>query len=222
MSEAEIRDLQRSINAFTDRYLDGVTPLRVDGEMGPATKARIKSVKYYLGYPKSERDGKAGARLRWRLKHPKKRSKQHDATVSRIATGNARRVAQRARVKKHRAKAAKTTGVGSFDGVPCANWLIPYLKWAREHGHWKGRLVSGWRDPVYSEGLCKRMCGRSSCPGRCAGRASNHSGSSKPRGALDVTYYADFGAAMRRCPLQPRLYNALGPADPVHYSASGR
>jgi hypothetical protein len=89
------------------------------------------------------------------------------------------------------------------------------------HG-WKGTLNSGWRDPAYSEKLCIAMCGAKACPGRCAGRASNHSGSTKPMGAIDVSDYGTFGQLMRQCPISPRLFNALGPADPVHFSATGR
>lgn len=112
-------------------------------------------------------------------------------------------------------------GVTHFDGVPVAKWLVPYLQWARDHG-WQGRLVSGYRDPAYSESLCRRMCGRPSCPGRCAGRASNHSGSSKPHGAIDVSAYWQFASVIRRCPYQPHIFNALPRTDPVHFSASGR
>jgi hypothetical protein len=112
-------------------------------------------------------------------------------------------------------------GVVLFDGRPCAAWLAPYLEWARGRG-WKGTLVSGWRDPAYSEQLCRQICGAPSCPGRCAGRASNHSGNAKPSGALDVSDYQRFGQLMHQCPFSPRIFNALGAKDPVHFSASGR
>jgi Putative peptidoglycan binding domain len=109
--------------------------------------------------------------------------------------------------------------VGTFDGKPVASWLIPYLSWARANG-WKGRLNSGWRDPEYSEKLCWDICGAPTCPGRCAGRNSNHSGSVKPKGAIDVSYPQQFGQLMARCPLTPRIFNDL-PDDPVHFSATG-
>ncbi|MGH4012254.1 MAG: hypothetical protein ACRDTH_29515 [Pseudonocardiaceae bacterium] len=113
----------------------------------------------------------------------------------------------------------RPASVGIFDGVPCANWLIPYLSWAREHG-WQGQLLSGWRDPAYSEGLCLKMCGAPSCPGRCAGRSSNHSGDVKPKGAIDVSDPIRFGQLMTQCPLSPRIFNDL-PNDLNHFSASG-
>ena len=96
-----------------------------------------------------------------------------------------------------------------------------HLDWARQNG-WKGTLNSGFRDPAYSEKLCISMCGAPSCPGRCAGRASNHAGSSNPAGAVDVSDYVTFGQLMRRCPYSPKIFNALGAQDPVHFSASGR
>lgn len=146
-----------------------------------------------------------------------KRSAQLKEARARIA------LRQRQIVSKKRANkkaAAKTTGVGRYDGVPVANWLIPYLDWARQNG-WKGRLVSGWRDPNYSRSLCMRMCGAPRCPGRCAGTSSNHVGSNKPHGAIDVSDYVTFERLMARCPLTPKLRNTLDARDPVHFSVPG-
>lgn len=211
--------LQEGLNVFTRRYLDGIAPIRVDGKKGVATRSRIKLVKYYLGYqrPIAGYNSQVDHAFRSRLWHPKN---PRYSTPARIARGMARRSKQRRDWKKNQKKAIKTTGVGHFDGRPVANWLLPYLQWARSQD-WKGTLNSGWRDPVYSERLCYNMCGRPSCPGRCAGRNSNHSGSVKPRGAIDVSYYYEFGQLMRRCPYEPKIFNALGARDPVHFSASG-
>jgi hypothetical protein len=101
-----------------------------------------------------------------------------------------------------------------------ATWLRRYLVWAREHG-WRGQLISGWRSPQQSEQLCFGICGRPICPGRCAGRASNHSKKQKPGGAVDVSDFARFAELMVRCPFRPRIFNALGPADPSHFSSTG-
>jgi hypothetical protein len=130
------------------------------------------------------------------------------------------RASRLARIARHNRKVWGASGVSYYDGKKVASWMVPYLKWARANG-WRGYLVSGWRDPVYSEGLCRAMCGAPSCPGRCAGRSSNHSGSTKPRGAIDVSDYYRFGQLMKKCPYSPRLHNALGARDPVHFSASG-
>lgn len=218
MNTADVKDLQRSLNRFTDRYLKHVTPLRVDGDMGHATKKRIKAVKWYLGYGKGKRDASVDHEFRTRMRHPKRVRHSSPRAVER---GARRRVRQRRRAKKSHKIAHTSSGVSTFDGKPCANWLIPYLQWARGNG-WDGVLVSGWRDPAYSEQVCREMCGAPTCAGRCAGRTSNHVGSVKPRGALDVTFYDDFDRLMRSCPLEPRIFNALGDRDPVHFSASGR
>lgn len=215
-----VLQLQGALNVFTRKYLDGIAPLREDGKMGQATRARIKMVKYYLGYQRPKEHGytsDVNLAFRSRLWHPKS---TRYSTTERIARGMWRRSKQRRDWRKNRKKARKTTGVGTFDGRPVANWLLPYLEWARAEG-WDGTLNSGWRDPNYSERLCYNMCGRPSCPGRCAGKASNHSGSVKPRGAVDVSYYYEFGQLMKRCPYSPRIFNALGARDPVHFSASG-
>jgi len=218
--------MQRTLNAFTHKYLKGVNPLMVDGVRGHATNVRILQVKYYLGYSKYVKSKKhPNARdASWRpltvrrIRHP--RSRKH-SSVEMIAAGIYRRRKQHIRYRQQIIKSHVTSGVTRYDGVPVAAWLVPYLNYARRNG-WQGRLVSGWRDPAYSESLCYRMCGAPTCAGRCAGRTSNHAGSVKPRGALDVSDYARFGTIMAKAPLSPHIFNALGWRDPVHYSASGR
>ena len=225
MTEAQIRGLQRDLNEFTDKYLAYVTPLRVDGEMGAATKKRIRSVKWYLGYPKAERNAKAGAELRWRLNNPKKYSAKY-ALPRRLATGVTRRVKQRRVATANHKKLAAIakqhkSGFGTFDGKTVAAWMIPWLEKSRQNG-WHGAVVSGVRTPAYSEHLCLEMCGARSCPGRCAGRSSNHNmepGQGQPHGALDVSDYINFGNIQHR--IGSPLRNAL-PNDRVHFSASGR
>lgn len=107
-----------------------------------------------------------------------------------------------------------TSGVGSFDSKPVAVWMIPILISARNNG-WGGTLTSGYRSPEYSEQLCYGICDAPVCPGRCAGRTSNHTKNVKPEGAVDVSDPAGFAQA------QSTLRNALGAADPWHYSVSG-
>jgi hypothetical protein len=212
---SDIKQLQRALNRFTEKRLLNIAELRVDGRLGPATKKRVRFVKYHLGWVRhdSERSDKFLAQL----DHPEYRNLTNP---KRYWRGKRRSRAQRKRMRASINAAARTSGVGTIDGKQVANWLIPYVKWARANG-WKGWVVSGWRDPAYSEHLCRSMCGAPSCPGRCAGRASNHAGDDKPRGAIDVAHYYEFGDLMRRCPIQPRIFNALGARDPVHFSASG-
>jgi hypothetical protein len=118
----DVARLQASLNRFTNRWLEDVAPLIVDGERGFLTNRRIMTVKWY---------------------------------------------------------------------------------------------------PERSEQLCFEICGRPICPGRCAGRASNHSKTQKPGGAVDVSDYARFGELMERIPYRPRIFNALGPADPAQFSSIG-
>jgi hypothetical protein len=216
LSPAEVRSLQKSLNRFTGRHLEGVAPLVVDGVKGHATARRVITVKYHLGYTgKPQRSATVKPELVRRMRHPRSPRYSKPAMLARAV---ARRSKQR---KAAKASAAPRAGVATFDGRPVAAWLKPYLEWARAHG-WRGTLTSGWRDPAYSEKLCLAMCGATSCPGKCAGRSSNHSGSARGSGAVDVSEYDQFGQLMRQCPFSPRIFNALGARDPVHFSASGR
>lgn len=225
MTKQQVEDMQMTLNTFTNRYLKGMKPLMVDGVRGHSTNRRILTVKYYLGYSEyvksathpNGRDSSWHPRTVRRLRHP--RSTEY-SSAKMIATGIARRRRFRIRQAAEVVYSYVAPGVSRFDGVPCANWMIPYLVWARKHG-WQGHLNSGWRSPAYSESLCYRMCGAPTCSGTCAGRGSNHSGSVKPSGAVDVSDYYRFGNLMRSVPLSPHLYNALS-RDPVHYSISGR
>ena len=216
LSADEVRRLQKGLNRFTERFMEGVGPIIVDGIKGHATARRIATVKYHLGYTgKAQRSATVKPEFVRRMRHPRSPRYSSPAMLTRAF---ARRAKQR---KAARASAAPRNGVAMFDGRPVAAWLKPYLDWARQNG-WKGTLNSGFRDPAYSEKLCISMCGAPSCPGRCAGRASNHAGSSNPAGAIDVSDYVTFGELMRRCPYSPKIFNALGAQDPVHFSASGR
>jgi peptidoglycan hydrolase-like protein with peptidoglycan-binding domain len=216
MSRDQVMGLQKALNAFTGKHLKGIGPLMVDGVVGPATKKRIREAKAYLGYTGvARRSSSIDRDFIRRLRHPRSARFSSPAMLARALD---RRRKQRRAAKESMEPRA---GVATFDGKPVAAWLKPYLVWARNNG-WQGTLNSGWRDPAYSEQLCRNMCGAPSCPGRCAGRTSNHAGSVKPAGAVDVSDYARFGALMRRCPLQPRIFNALGARDPVHFSVTGR
>jgi peptidoglycan hydrolase-like protein with peptidoglycan-binding domain len=216
MPRERVKGLQKALNGFTNKHLKSFGPLMVDGVVGPATKKRIREAKAYLGYTGAARRSSTVDRdFMRRLRHPRSVRFSSPAMLARALD---RRRKQRKAAKESMAPRA---GVATFDGKPVAAWLKPYLVWARNNG-WKGTLNSGWRDPVYSETLCRNMCGAPSCPGRCAGRTSNHAGSVRPAGALDVSDYQRFAELMRRCPLQPRIFNALGARDPVHFSVSGR
>jgi hypothetical protein len=202
---------QHRLNLFTAQYLKGVGKIREDGDPGPSTRKRIREAKFWLGWLDKNVSGVWDDDLHGALLTPTAQSK---ATVARF----------RDRVKAHNRAWAKShmnpIGVTTFDGVRVARWMVPYLKWARAHG-WHGWLISGFRDPAYSEWLCFHMCGKPQCPGKCAGRSSRHVGKKKPNGAVDVAHYDEFAAVMRHCPLSPRIFNSLGAQDPVHFSAQG-
>jgi peptidoglycan hydrolase-like protein with peptidoglycan-binding domain len=215
LTKDAVRDLQTALNAFSSKHLVGVGALIVDGEIGPATKKRVRQAKHYLGYTGTARKtATVDDELLQRLKHPRSIRHSSPRMLSRAAW---RRRKQRKAAKLSR---APRSGVDRFDGEPVAAWMKPYLEWARENG-WKGTLNSGWRDPEHSERLCFDICGAAKCPGRCAGRSSNHVGKDKPAGSIDVSDPATFGALMKKCPYEPKLINRLGARDPWHYSVSG-
>ena len=209
-----VRELQAALNRFSEKYLEGIGPILEDGKKGPATNKRIRRIKYYLGYRGSDqRNASADPDFLRRMAHPRSGRASNPAMLAR-AVGRRRR-----QHKAAKAAAQPRAGVSTFDGLPVAAWMVPYLEWARAHG-WQGRLNSGYRTPEYSEHLCIGICGATRCPGRCAGRTSNHCGRVKPQGSLDVSDYTRFGELMKRCPHEPRIFNNL-PADRVHYSSTG-
>jgi hypothetical protein len=94
------------------------------------------------------------------------------------------------------------------------NWL----RELQQHG-WPGELYSGFRPPAYSRGLCENICGAPSCPGICAGEASNHSQVGPPNwGAIDVQSYEAF---VRACAAINAPFRNNLPADRPHRSYTG-
>lgn len=209
---------QRRLNAFVkERKLLGVVALEVDGDPGPLTRKRIRACHFWLGYKKRT--------SRWSDEFADRMRNTFDEELTpreMIRLGIERRRAHNRAVRRSQQVGAATAGVRTFEGKPVAAWLVPYLKFARDKG-WRGVVISGFRDPAHSERVCIEICGRPTCgsPRPCAGRNSNHSGSVKPRGAIDVSLPASFGQLMKRCPLKPPIFNALGSGDPEHFSATG-
>jgi hypothetical protein len=62
VSDVDVERLQASLNRFTNRWLENVAPLIVDGEKGFLTNRRIMTVKWYLGYL-GERDGRVTSKF---------------------------------------------------------------------------------------------------------------------------------------------------------------
>jgi len=67
--------------------------------------------------------------------------------------------------------AARAVGLGRFDGLPVAKWIIPEARYARAHG-WRGRITSGYRSHAHNvaQGRLYR---------------SEHEGTAYPHGAID-------------------------------------
>ncbi|MDQ3964355.1 MAG: hypothetical protein M3277_10655 [Actinomycetota bacterium] len=120
----------------------------------------------------------------------------------------------------HRPRKRKARGVAIFEEDQVASWMVKFLKKSRASG-WDGQLISGFRSPQFSESLCLDMCGQPSCPGRCAGKNSNHSGLIHPAGAIDVSpeSAAEFASIQRR--IGSPLRNDMPTTDPNHFSISG-
>jgi len=93
-ARADVRDLQRDLNEFTRRFLKGIQPLAVDGDLGPGTKERVRDCKFWLGYKRDAIDATIGGRWRWRLEHPRIVRRGY-SWPPQIARGVKRRVQQR-------------------------------------------------------------------------------------------------------------------------------
>jgi hypothetical protein len=96
-----------------------------------------------------------------------------------------------------------------------ADWIIPVLQWASEHG-WGGTVTSGYR--TYYEQAQLNAAGAFSAP---AG-LSNHETTIYPGGAVDVTSPSQLINVLRAYPGPLKLIGGvLGPVDPEHFSATG-
>lgn len=149
------------------------------------------------------------------------RAKKRRATA--VYRRNRRKANRVLRTIRHRRRVLsirhRPPGLVWMDGKQVAAWVADELDKARRAG-WRGYVVSGYRTPAYSERLCYGMCGAPRCPGRCAGRSSNHSqGYIYPHGAVDVTDWQTLDRLSHS--LNLRIRNAL-PADRVHFSATGK
>ena len=99
--------VQRALNAFLARYKIPFPVVRVDGQLGPGTKAAIKEAKYLLGYTRPYQVWATGTNdvfLR-RLAHPSYRM-----TPAAIVRGISRR------------RQAVRINLGTVEG--CAKWVL--------------------------------------------------------------------------------------------------
>ena len=98
---------------------------------------------------------------------------------------------------------------------PIADWIIPVLEWAHQHG-WSGTVTSGYR--TLYEQVQLNAAGAFSAP---AG-LSNHETTAYPGGAVDVTEPSQLISVLAAYTGPMKLIGGvLGPADPEHFSATG-
>jgi hypothetical protein len=101
------------------------------------------------------------------------------------------------------------------DHRPLADWIVPVLNWAYQHG-WTGTLTSGFRTFIQQAEL--NAAGAFSAP---AGY-SNHESTAYPGGAADVTKPSQLIQVLVNYHGPLRLVGGiLGPIDPEHFSATG-
>lgn len=110
-------------------------------------------------------------------------------------------------------------GVGTYDGKPVDNWIIPILQWAASHG-WSGSVTSGYRNPAQQMAAAEGYGLDKYGPG--GPLASNHTKTQYPGGAVDVTNAAQLAQVLQGYPGSPNLVWG-GPVigDQVHFSATG-
>lgn len=107
------------------------------------------------------------------------------------------------------------SGLVNFDGHLVAAWIVPGLRWSRDHGYWHGEVTSGWRDPnqvvTPSAGLPVAPQGK-----------SNHRGKSWPLGAVDVSDPDGLENGMAHYPGILKVKRDPSIGDAVHFSWTGR
>lgn len=124
-----------------------------------------------------------------------------------------------------------TTGALShaqtFDGHPVAVWIVPILKWARQHG-WSGSVVSGYRTPAEQLAAARNYANQLGRPISSVypdgPLASNHVKTVYPGGAVDVTQPEQLAQVLGSypTPFKERLvWGGTTIEDAVHFSATG-
>ena len=100
-------------------------------------------------------------------------------------------------------------------GKPIADWIIPILEWAYQHG-WRGTVTSGYRT-FYEQAQLNAAGAYSATAG-----FSNHETTRYPGGAVDVTHPAGLITVLHgyEGPLK-LIGGVLGAVDPEHFSATG-
>src|SRR3954464_15094011 len=133
----DIRDFQIVLNRRFEAWRIG-RRVGVDSEYGMETRDAAMQVCVGLGIVAgTEMAHGVLPELRIKLRHPGRRTPEE---MARAKSAAARRF--RAQLRKQFTEAHH--GVETFDGVPVAAWMVPSLRWARNHG-WSGVVFSGFR-----------------------------------------------------------------------------
>ncbi len=203
---ADVKEFQRALNRHATK---GHPPVKADGYYGHESHRLFLYTAWERGYPTTtlRRGATPWAQRRLESRWPRPRAM--------VKTARSRRG------KKNPYLQPPPRGpFTNVDGKVLATWIANIVIKVRAGGRWKGHVISGYRTPAYSESLCYAMCGAPSCPGRCAGRATNHSRFVYPGGAVDVDAASTwvFRAELKRLGLD--LQNNL-PNDINHYSQAG-
>jgi hypothetical protein len=224
-----VHDFQTGIDRELKQHGFPWRKIKIDDQAGELTFDAANMLAWLMGFSSDEM-----------LKIGKQQKISHRDVL--ILTGHA----ARSKEMKHRASARHPEAVkliekhkhpgptplpGSpdkcmFDGHEVPIWMAEILTEARNSGEWVGVVISGVRTPLYSEELCLNMCGAPTCPGRCAGRSTNHAcpptGTGVyPEGAVDVTDYNGLREFCRKHNKPLRGGGEVLPADLPHFSHNG-
>lgn len=227
--------LQQEVNKILDRREFPWRKVRTDGAAGPSTFSAAHMAGWLIGLSDDQlqkiRNGDSITEHAYFLLTSQR---PHSAAMKK--RDRDRRTDAKKLRQLHKASQEPADGLAVWQDhiqttpITVAAWIIGkavgpdgnrtnWLKLAREAG-WDGVLTSGYRTPEYSESLCYVMCNAPSCPGRCAGRSSNHSQKGPPLwGCFDCTDYETMERVLRE--IGAPLKNELDWRDPVHFSYTG-
>lgn len=224
----DVKRLQQGINKTVDSWEFDWRRIEADGVAGHLTFKNAVLAGWLQGLSRAQltklKNGTATTHAQKVLRH--------DVALSDEMKRRQRRRRERAERMRHLHlhPPEDADGLATFDGKTVAAWFVGkstgpdgkqvnWLQRIRDHG-WTGTVVSGYRTPEYSEHLCYVICGAPTCPGRCAGRSTNHAQHGPPSwGAIDVSDYYTFARIAKE--VGAPFHNGLPSTDPVHFSFPG-
>jgi len=218
MTGDDIGEFQRELNRRYEAW-DISKRIDDDEDYGGHTRDAAREVCTGLGIDhETAMANGVTPELRIKIRHPDRR------TAAELERSEGKEATElRARLRKQFADSAP--GLQMFDNVEVAAWIVPSLKWAREHG-WTGHVTSGFRSCAHQKVVAAEFAASLHKTvaqvyphGPCA---SNHVGSAHPRGAVDVTEPEQLDRVLRNSPKTPKLvWGKPVINDRVHFSANG-